>query len=217
MLKKILYAFNIIALPLFFGMRAEYGPTPLLLHEWTDLAETSRAKQDDYDAHPQLLILAVNNNDLNQVQQLINQKVVNIDEQDALGETALYKSITNRNEAIANFLMINSADANIINNNGYPPLYQAARNGNNSMIPILTQKGPNIKTAQINYQILPPYGEGWTALHVAIMRNRLDTVETLLEQGANPSVTTTAGLNAFDFAKKYYRDEIAELIKKYMR
>jgi hypothetical protein len=59
---------------------------------------------------------------------------------------------------------------------------------------------------------------GWSGLHLAARRNRIDIVRLLLEEGADPSIESyPEGLTAYDIATQYFGDEspIAQLLAEY--
>lgn len=207
--KKLLIILS--ALPLF-----NYAQIEMLSTEIKELEEVADIKEALFQAQLPKLIVAAVGNDLNAVQQLISNQQVDINQQDEFGETALYKAVTNRNVPIVEFLMNNGADPNIINNNGYTALYLAAQNGSNDMIRLLLKTGPGIKTADINYQIKPPFGQGWTPLHAAIIRDLPDTVDLLLSLGADPYLKTFNDLDAMQFAQMYGKESIVDIIERYV-
>ena len=79
---------------------------------------------------------------------------------------------------IAKLLLNAGANIEGVAGNNTSPLVVAAHSGHTALAKLLLEQGANPNTI----------GAGYTALHAAILRGDLETVEALLEKGAEPNV-----------------------------
>lgn len=154
------------------------------------------------------ITIAAANNNLDAVKAFIAQKSSDINEKDRFGETALYKAVINNNLEMADYLLAHGAFVNSENNHYFTPLHQAAINGYEDMIKLLVRNGAELDNQTDD--------TGATPLHIALDRNRYTTAEVLLDLGANTHIKNyIEKYDALDLAKKYGRDELITLVKRY--
>lgn len=106
-----------------------------------------------------------------------------------------------------NFLVFKWENINKPNSDGHCFLWMAARYGaGNEIIELAIEKGADINHRDDEF--------GSSALHVAIIRNRIETVRILLKNGADPNLKTLMGWTKFPLIisaeKNYY--EITSLL-----
>lgn len=160
-------------------------------------------------ANPNLtdLMIEVTKNNLLGVSKLLEipSQVQNIDKQSNTGMTALHYACIERYdmwsiflaESIVDVLLKKGANPNIIDNNGFTPLYIAFNRGpeNLKIIALLLQNGadPNIKS---NY--------GYTVLHIAAycLDNDDSVIQLLLKHKADPNIKDNNGCTSLYTALK---------------
>jgi ankyrin repeat protein len=102
--------------------------------------------------------------------------------------------------------MLNAGlDPNVRDDAGYTPLIAAARSGNIAVIRLLVSRGadPNLRDAAVN---------SWTPLLHAIHKAQPGASATLLEAGANPNGTDTAGSTPLMMAAGYGYTDIVKIL-----
>ncbi|MCH85462.1 ankyrin repeat domain-containing protein chloroplastic-like, partial [Trifolium medium] len=95
------------------------------------------------------------------------------------GLSALYKAIIGRKHAITNYLLRNSANPHVQDNDGATLMHYAVQ----------TASVPTIKVLMLyNVDINLPDNDGWTPLHLAVQTQRNDIVKLLLIKGADKTL-----------------------------
>ena len=89
----------------------------------------------------------------------------------------------NQDKSIAELLQL-GGDVDSQNDQGYTPLYIAAREGRIQWVRQLIEEGANINGAS---------KADYTALHVATIQDHLDIVKTLIGAGADPNLKNKFG------------------------
>lgn len=132
---------------------------------------------------------------------LANQKTdVNLANQ--FGETALMYVALLGDTARAQKLIARGA---MINKEGWTPLHYASTKGHASMVRLLLSKG-----AQPND--ITPLGD--TALLLAVQTDSLETVQLLINAGADPSASNLKAQDAIDMARLKGKDSLARALEK---
>lgn len=142
------------------------------------------------------LFAGIWNNDVAQIRCLLS-KGANPNEQDGLGNTALYFAVDNGRDAIAKILLDHGADPNGISTlSRITPLMVAASRGDTTATRLLLAKRANL-----NFQ--NKYGV--TALMGAAAECREKIVELLLRNGADTTLKNDEGASAADLVGMPFR------------
>jgi ankyrin repeat protein len=104
---------------------------------------------------------------------------------DANGMSVLHSVVDN--EPLVKLLVDGNADVNVLNVNQTSPLHRAAQQGSPETLRYLIGKG-----AVVNRQ----EGDGFTPLVFAVLAGKLENVTTLLDLGADATITDRFGLTA---------------------
>ncbi len=121
------------------------------------------------------------------------QKKFNPDHHNVTGYAALPLAVRLNKLTMIDTLIQSGANVNIGNNGDdeASPINQAARAGNVKLLKLLVAAGADVNK---------PNARGYTALHLAVGRQSLESVQYLLASGANPNALMRDGLSPFDFA-----------------
>ncbi|XP_019422582.1 PREDICTED: ankyrin repeat domain-containing protein, chloroplastic-like isoform X2 [Lupinus angustifolius] len=114
---------------------------------------------------------------------------VDINAVDKDGLTALHKAIIGKNQAITNYLLINSANPFVKDKDRATLMHYAVQTASSQTIKILLL---------YNVDINRPDNDGWTPLHLAVQTQRTDLVRLLLIKGANKTLKNKDGLTPLD-------------------
>lgn len=128
-----------------------------------------------------------------------------VDERTPQGETPLMIAALRGNLSAARKLIARHAD---VNKPGWTPLHYAATNGHREMIELLLEHHAYIDAESPN---------GSTPLMMAAQYANAQTVQLLLDAGADPRVKNQQQLTAIDFALRASREDSAELIAAAIR
>jgi ankyrin repeat protein len=109
------------------------------------------------------------------------------------GSTALLLAARSGDVASARHLVAAGADVNAAGQDKVPALTVAAHSGNGAVAALLLEKGANPNAA----------GAGYTALHAAVLKGDLPTVQALLKAGANPNAALGSGSPARRYSQDY--------------
>ena len=154
---------------------------------------------------------------------------------DAQRNTALHKAIMEESERVVKLLIEHpQTDVNALNQAGETPVMLAALRGRLPWVQALVQRGALINEAgftALHYACSGPdngvtawlvsqgaeldarSSNGSTPLMMAAGYGSPDSVEVLLEAGANASLVNDKGLSAIDFARKSGRPELVKRIQ----
>ncbi len=133
------------------------------------------------------------------------KKQKNIDEPDALGQTALMLAATSGELERVQEVLENGANVNIHDNKGWTALMLAAYWGYPDIIQVLLIKraDPNAKTLK-----------NTTALMCAAGKGNVKVVQLLLSNGADVNFKDSDGKSALTYAREKGYTEIVELLRK---
>jgi hypothetical protein len=95
-----------------------------------------------------------------------------------------------------------------INRSNWTALHYAAAAGNNEIVQTLLDRGADINARSPNLT---------TPLMIAAYEGYFPTVQLLLERGADVTLKNETGLNAADYAKRFDRKDIIELVDRYLK
>jgi ankyrin repeat protein/erythromycin esterase-like protein len=151
------------------------GDTPLNVavrfgHE--DVVKFLIAKGADVSFHE-----AVRYGDLAAVKKQ-SEKVSDINEKDASGQTSLHYAVGYGHKDVAELLIAKGTDVNAKNASGQTPLHYAARTGRKDVVELLIANEADINAKN---------DEGRTPVDVALSRDRNEVVKLLIAKGADVS------------------------------
>lgn len=163
---------------------------------------TCRPSQDETFANRVKFFIALKNNDLLQVRQLVRRAPELLAIQTEwgvasdgwywpLGMTALHWAAGAGNVPLAALLVEQGADVDAGDRGGATPLKRAAHMGQTEVVRWLLENGANPDLAAAN---------GQTPLHAAVIRNRPQIVELLLAHGAETAVLDSQGRTPLEWA-----------------
>ncbi len=157
------------------------------------------------------LMFAVLNGDINKIKELLKSKV-NVNENNAKGETALILAAEQGREDIVNLLLEGGAD---IKSQGVKALGKSLRGENASYAPykkvvfLLLKKGIDLKNSSILLDVVGKWTEGKDAATDITM-----IVKALLKSGANADARRSNGYPALMYAVTFGKDsENLEIVK----
>ena len=96
-------------------------------------------------------------------------------------------------------------------------LIEAVENGlTKRILGILAEEPDRLNRPFRDYPLYPLYAEGWhTPLAFAVVQGRVDSVRTLLDQGADSTVRNPDGRSLCQLAQEKGHEEITELLKQH--
>ncbi|TCP16901.1 ankyrin repeat domain-containing protein [Simplicispira metamorpha] len=156
------------------------------------------------DANGQIgLVLALQLGSLQAAQPLLAARNLDVQAKNRAGETALMMAALKGHTAAVQALLARDAD---VNQTGWTPLHYAASGpqaGQATIIALLLEHHAYIDAASPN---------GTTPLMMAAQYGAAESVQRLLDEGADPSLKNQLGLTAVDFALRAQRKDLAEKI-----
>ncbi len=176
-----------------------------------DAEEVLTLLRRGFDANtidPQLrhgLLIALDEPSERVLEVLLSWPGTKVDERTPQGETPLMIAALRGNLVAARKLMARDAD---VNKPGWTPLHYAATNGHLDMMKLLLEHHAYIDAESPN---------GSTPLMMAAQYANAQTVQLLLDAGADPQIKNQQQLSAMDFAHRASRDDSAELIAAAIR
>ncbi|XP_053209644.1 death-associated protein kinase 1-like isoform X2 [Panonychus citri] len=134
---------------------------------------------------------AVEEGNLNGLQELVNMSKIDINQANTHGETVVHVAAGLGQLEILKFLIKKGADFTLVDNHGDSAIYWAARQGHTQIIRYLYEKGLDVDSKN---------KAGETAVHVAARYGHADAIEQLCKCGANVNVADDHGETALHIA-----------------
>lgn len=106
---------------------------------------------------------------------------------------------------IANFMLTNQADINVMDQDGWTPLITACVYGNSRLMGYLLKSGADVNTKGKKY--------GTTALMVLSVRGDMDLLSTFVNYGADVNARMRDGKTAVSLARLAGRDEVVSYLQ----
>jgi ankyrin repeat protein len=122
------------------------------------------------------LFKAAQNGDVEAIQNILNEKEMDVDVADENGLTALHLASSRGHLQVAKLLLENGAKINQKGMFDKTALHLAATNGHFAVAELLLENGAVIDLK---------HSRGFTALHLAVENSKLELAELLLENGAD--------------------------------
>jgi len=154
------------------------------------------------------LTIALQNGSAKAFNALLAARRVNVEARNAQDESPLMMAAIKGNIDAVRALLARDAD---VNKTGWAPLHYAASAGSpqhTRIIALLLENHAYIDAASPN---------GTTPLMMAAHYGSTDSVQLLLDEGADPTLKNQLGLTAYDFAMRVSRTESAERIAAAIR
>jgi len=154
------------------------------------------------------LVLALQNGSPKAFNALLAARRVNVEARNAQDESPLMMAALKGNLDAVRALLARDAD---VNKTGWAPLHYAASAGSpqhTQIIALLLENHAYIDAASPN---------GTTPLMMAAHYGSTESVQLLLDEGADPTLKNQLGLTAYDFAMRVSRTESAEKIAAAIR
>ena len=151
------------------------------------------------------LLVALREPSLKVASVLIDSPQINLNAVNAQGESPLMLAAIKGHVELAQKMIQKGAD---INKTGWTPLHYAASTGQLKMIGFLLEQNAYIDAESPN---------GTTPLMMASLYANPESVQLLLDQGADPMLKNEQGLTALQFAERGKRVDAVALLSKTMR
>ncbi len=136
---------------------------------------------------------------------------------DNAGLTPLHWAVINRHYNIAETLLDNFADINVISKEFETPLFQAAHNGDIAMVKLLLKKGANVNA----FYTFPPLKEAIRRYNAiknkkekGNLQDYFEIIKELINHGASIYSRKGYGKTSRQLLEEYKLPEIQELIEK---
>ena len=151
------------------------------------------------DEMTDLFVLAVYDNDVTLVKELIQQDA-NVNSVNARGFAPLHIATVNNNIEIVELLLKNDAKVNIKNHDKNTPLHLSALTNHTEIAELLLKN--DAKTESYNNAVYV-HGENTaqlTPLHLAALNDNLEVAQVLLDYGADPNADVDVNINTDDMS-----------------
>ncbi len=191
-------------LPLSTVKKRLYAARKLLKERLNPMTtKTYRPSQDDSFTNRISFFIALKNDDLLQIRQLVRRDPNLLTTKTEwgvaadgwhwpLGVTALHWAAGTGNQPLAALLVEAGAGIDILDQSGNTPLRRAVHMGQVDLVKWLLENGADPQIAAANKQ---------TALHTAVIRNRPKIVALLLDHGSDPTSQDNQGRTPLDWAR----------------
>jgi hypothetical protein len=156
-------------------------------------------------ASAETIVEAAKNGDLQTVKTIMADDPSKLNATDDNRYTALHWACMRAHWDVAEFLIENGADLNLIGGDGGTPINWAVHHDNVEFIKRMVDKG-----AKLNIR----NQWGMTELHTAIWRGCIHVVEYLLDRGSDPTIKTNEGWTAMHQAYRSGHDDVIEMLEK---
>jgi ankyrin repeat protein len=183
---------------------------------------------------------AIQYNNLEAINTILNEEHINLNRVDNIGWTPLTFAGKRGTVDTVKMLLDHGADVNFQNNYGLTALMTASSDRNVDVIKLLIQYGADVNIKDRNgetalimaasssgnvdaIKLLIQYGadlyikdnNGNTALHHAVLNHNLKNIEILLQEGGDDTLLNNYGLTPLDIAKRQNNNAIISLFQKY--
>lgn len=132
-----------------------------------------------------------------------------IDAKDNMCQTALFVALNNGNEDIASYLLENSANPDLLDNEGNTCLHHASKSGSLKCVKLIAERMKTLANHQNHNQETPLHLVSATQQTA----NRIDIISTILERGPKLPIEKYAYINVVDKEGKsclHYAAEVAD-------
>ncbi|MGL5029329.1 MAG: ankyrin repeat domain-containing protein [Wolbachia pipientis] len=188
------------------AVKDKNGKTPLDLAKQEDYTSIVEMIEEVQIALDEKLLTAVQNGNLNKVKDLTNQNA-NVNTRDKYSWTPLHWAAYKGHLEVAEFLVKKGADINAASENlyGSRPIHIAIENNNKNIIEFLLSKEVGVNDTD---------KQGYTPLHYAAWRGRLEVAKFLIEKGAdiNAADTSTTGKKPIHVAAENNSESVIEFL-----
>ncbi|WP_341811169.1 ankyrin repeat domain-containing protein [Wolbachia endosymbiont (group A) of Oxytorus armatus] len=188
------------------AVKDKNGKTSLDLakqEDYTNIVEMIEEVQSDLDEG---LLTAVQDGNLNEAEGLVSRNA-NVNTRDKYSWTPLHWAAYKGHLEVAEFLVKKGADVNAASENlyGSRPIHIAIENNNKNIIEFLLSKEVGVNDTD---------KQGYTPLHYAAWRGRLEVARFLIEKGAdiNAADTSTAGKKPIHVAAENNSESVIEFL-----
>ena len=152
------------------------------------------------------LNIAAEKGNLENVKELLNSKVDVDSLAQSTGETPLHHAAGKGHNVIAELLIANGANVNVLGEGGWTPLCFAAKKGYKEIAELLIDKGADVNTKD---------DTGRTPLHWVAFARKNEIVELLIANDADVNAKDNEGKTPLYFAELTRHKAIADLLRKH--
>ncbi|MFP4498360.1 MAG: ankyrin repeat domain-containing protein [Vulcanimicrobiota bacterium] len=183
------------------------------------------------------LFTALNTNDLEKIQQILNENPHLINARKQGQGTVIHYASSRSNKEVIDFLLSKGARLGEKDREGNYPIQYAVKSGNMQNVNYMLEEGsnPNVKDnnsitpLHISIKTVQPRiasllidnganidardNQGNTPLHYAVKLKNPELVRFLIKRGANPNIENLKGRTSFDMAEEQNLTEILNILK----
>ncbi|MCS6926446.1 MAG: ankyrin repeat domain-containing protein [Candidatus Binatia bacterium] len=131
---------------------------------------------------------------------------VDVNAQDTVGYTALMRAAEAGQDDTVKLLIAKGADVNAQEMHGYSSLMWAVITGKHTTARVLAEHGADVNAREKK--------ANWTALMMATIKDDVEMVRVLLEQGADPRLADTGGTTALGLAHRRRNPALIQLLER---